>query len=65
MRDDPLYPTIRQAAIRGPLSEHQLRLMRKSGSLPGFFVGSHYRVNYEQLLAQLEAESRKSVVSND
>ncbi len=59
MREDQFYPTIRQAARRGPLSEHSLRLMQKKGKLPGFFVGTHFRVNYEALLDQLQAESLK------
>lgn len=57
MREDPNYPTIRQAARRGPLSEYYLRLMLAQGKLPGFRVGSHYRVNYPQLMAMLDAQS--------
>ena len=57
MREDPNYPTIRQAARRGPLSEHYLRMLQKQGKLPGFYCGSHYRINYAQLLSQLEAQS--------
>lgn len=57
MRNDERYPTIRQAAQRGPLSEHYLRLMQKQGRLPGFYCGNHYRVNYSALLSQLDAES--------
>ena len=60
MREDRNYPTIRQAAKRGPLSEHSLRLMQKQGKLPGFFVGNHYRVNYAALMDQLSAESMKA-----
>ncbi len=59
MREDLKYPTIRQAARRGPLSEHTLRLMQRQGNLPGFFVGAHFRVNYDALLNQLQAESMK------
>lgn len=59
MRNDPNYPTIRQAARRGPLSEHSLRLMQKQGKLPGFYIGNHYRVNYAALLNQLQSESMK------
>lgn len=57
VREDMNYPTIRQAARRGPLSEHTLRLMQKQGKLPGFFVGTHFRVNYTALLDQLQTES--------
>lgn len=60
MREDMNFPTIRQAAKRGPLSEHSLRLMQKQGKLPGFFVGNHYRVNYSALMDQLSAESMKA-----
>lgn len=61
MREDENYPTIRQAARRGPLSETQLRIMQHQGRLPGFFVGSHFRVNYAALLKQLERQSLVSV----
>lgn len=57
MRNDENFPTIRQAARRGPLSEHQLRLMRSEGTLPGFPVGRHFRVNYGMLLSMLEEKS--------
>ena len=60
MREDANYPTIRQAAKLGPLSEHSLRLLQKQGKLPGFFVGNHYRVNYTALMDQLRAESMKA-----
>ena len=53
MRDDKNYPTIRQAAKRGPLSEGSARLMQKAGKLPGFYIGNHYRVNYDALIEQL------------
>ena len=33
MREDVNYPTIRQTARRGPLSEHALRLMQKQNPL--------------------------------
>lgn len=61
MRNDSQYPTIRQAAKRGPLSEHSLRMMQKQGKLPGFFVGRHFRVNYTVLLSQLNSMSGQSV----
>ncbi len=62
MREDLNYPTIRQAARRGPLSECYLRLLHKQGKLPGFYVGSHFRVNYSALLEQLQNESFRSEV---
>ena len=58
MREDTQFPTIRQAAARGPLSEHFLRFLQKEGKLPGFFVGNHFRVNYQQLMDQLDEMSR-------
>ncbi len=57
MRDSSNYPTIRQAAKRGPLSEHYLRLMLARGELPGFHVGTHFRVDYELLMAHLRDKS--------
>jgi len=57
MRRDERFPTIRQAAAMGPLSEHYLRMLQKQGKLPGFYCGRHYRVNYAALLSQLEALS--------
>lgn len=59
MREDLKFPTIRQAAKRGPLSEHSLRLMQKAGKLPGFYVGNHFRVNYDAMIEQLQIESRE------
>ena len=58
MRTDKNFPTIRQAARLGPLSEHHLRMMQKAGKLPGFYVGNHYRINYSELLAQLQEASK-------
>ena len=60
MREDENYPTIRQAAKRGPLSERSLRSLQKQGKLPGFYVGNHYRVNYRALISMLDEESRKA-----
>ena len=59
MSEDENFPTIRQAAKRGPLSESRLRLLLKQGKLPGFYVGTHYRVNYRALISILDEESRK------
>lgn len=50
------FPSIREAARRGPLSEHCLRLMLKEGKLPGVYSGRKFLVNYERLLEQLGAE---------
>lgn len=57
MRQNEKFPTIRGAAAMGPLSEHTLRQMLRRGELPGFYIGSHYRVNYEMLLEMLKDAS--------
>ena len=64
MKESASFPTIRQAARRGPLSEHFLRLMLARGELPGFYVGSHFRVDYELLMAQLRARSVQATTKN-
>ncbi len=61
MRVNEDYPTIRQCAAMGPLSEHHLRMMQKQGKLPGFSVGNHYRINRKLLLQQLEEASKATV----
>ncbi len=61
MKKDSQFPTIRQAAARGPLSEHYLRLLQRQGQLPGVFVGTHFRVNYAMLISDLEAKSTESL----
>ena len=61
MKKDTKYPTIRQAAALGPLSESYLRLLQKQRKLPGFYVGRHFRINYELLIAQLNAKSLESM----
>ena len=57
MKRDNQFPTIRQAAALGPLSESYLRRLHRQHKLPGFYVGNHFRVNYELLIAQLNAQS--------
>ena len=47
------FPSIREAAQYGPLSEYCLRLMLKQGILPGVFSGKKFLVNYDALLSQL------------
>lgn len=51
------YLTIRQTAAKGIISEFQLRSMLKAGELPGFYVGSHFRVNVPMLIDKLDAMS--------
>lgn len=52
------FLTIRQAAKRGPLSEHYLRLMRAQGRLPGIETGNRFLINYPVFLSVLDAQSR-------
>lgn len=54
MTESTMFPSIREAAKRGPLSEYCLRLMLKQGKLPGVFSGKKFLVNYDRLLEQLE-----------
>lgn len=57
MTENAKFPSIREAAKRGPLSEYCLRLMQKEGKLPGIFSGRKFLVNYEKLLEQLNEEA--------
>lgn len=54
---NPRFPSIREAAKLGPLSEYCLRLMLKDGKLPGTYSGRKFLVNYERLLEQLSGEA--------
>ena len=49
------FPSIRETAKRGPLSEYCLRLMLARGELPGVYSGKKFLVNYDRLLEQLDA----------
>lgn len=49
------FPSIRETAKRGPVSEYLLRLWLKQGKLPGVYSGRKFLVNYDKLLAQLDA----------
>lgn len=51
------FPSVREAARRGPLSEYCLRLMLAQGKLPGVYSGRKFLVNYEKLLEQLNTEA--------
>lgn len=57
MYENTKFPSIREAAKRGPLTEYCLRLMLKQGNLPGLYSGRKYLVNYERLLEQLGGEA--------
>lgn len=50
------FPSIRETARRGPLSEYCLRLMLKRNELPGVYSGKKFLVNYNQLLEQIGAK---------
>ena len=64
MRCDTNFPTIRQNARLGPVSEHYLRIMLKQGRLPGFYVGNHFHVNRKLFLAQLDEMSVENVTED-
>lgn len=49
------FPSIRETARRGPVSEYLLRLWLKQGKLPGVYSGKKFLVNYDRLLEQLDA----------
>lgn len=53
--DKMKFPSIREAAKRGPLSEYCLRLMLRQGELPGVYSGKKFLVDYARLLEQLDA----------
>lgn len=53
MTESVKFPSIREAAKLGPLSEYCMRLMLKQGKLPGVYSGKKFLVNYERLLEQL------------
>lgn len=50
------FCTIRQAAARGYLSEHHLRLLLAQGKLPGIYSGNRFKVNMRLLAEQLDKE---------
>ena len=55
------FKTIRQTAATGILTEFRLRIMQKSGKLPGIQVGNRFLVNVDQLIEQLERDSKSAV----
>lgn len=61
MTESTKFPSIRETAKRGPLSEYCLRLMLKQNTLPGVYSGKKFLVNYDRLLDQLEITSREAV----
>lgn len=57
------FLTIRQAAAdpRCPLREGTLRAMVKRGEVPGFYSGTRFWVNIDELLTSLTERSTASV----
>ena len=51
------FLSIRETAKTGIISEHHLRQMVAQGQAPGFYVGSHFRVNVRMLIDKLDAMS--------
>ncbi len=49
------WPTVRETAERGPLTEYAIRKGIRDGWVPGRYIGNRFRVNYEKLLEILEA----------
>ena len=60
MTQEKSFMTIRETAKTGLVSEHYLRLRLKQGKLPGFYVGTRYRVDYAALKEMLHRESLTS-----
>lgn len=55
------FLTIRQAAKRGPISEHQLRVMAAKGTLPGIYAGNRFLINYPLMLEMLDKMSTENL----
>jgi hypothetical protein len=51
------FLSIRETAKAGVISEHHLRQMVAQGQAPGFYVGSHFRVNVPMLIDKLDKMS--------
>ncbi len=56
MTENTKFPSVREAAKRGPLSEYCLRQMLKRGELPGIYSGRKFLVNYDRLIEHLNEE---------
>lgn len=57
----PTFMTIKEVAKTGLVSENYLRKMHSEGRLPGIQTGKWFRINYEQLVEQLNRESAENV----
>lgn len=51
------FLSIRETAKTGIISKHMLRQMVTHGKAPGFYAGSHFRVNVPMLIDKLDAMS--------
>ena len=49
----PMNASAHEVARLGILSEHAARQMIKRGEMPGFYNGSHFRINVPALVRQL------------
>ncbi len=61
MSDLPKFLTIRETAKLGFLSEHNLRMRLAQGLLPHIKAGTKCLVNVNQLIENLEAESKAAL----
>lgn len=48
------YVTVRQAAKHIGMGEHKLRALAKAGQIPGYYVGTYFRVNLPALMKMLD-----------
>lgn len=51
----------KKTAALGFISEWQLRHLIAEGRCPGVYSGSHFKVNVQALIEQLDAQSRAAV----
>ena len=64
MDNIPEFKTIRETARTGILPEACLRRMVKHGSLPGFYSGVKFLVNYTALVEKLNSTPEKEENAN-
>ena len=57
MSNIPVFMTIRETARTGILPETCLRRMVKQGTLPGFYSGVKFLVNYTALVEKLSKQA--------
>lgn len=54
------FKSIKQTAKMGVMSENYIRQLVAAKKCPGVYAGTHFMVNVEALVEQLDAESRKT-----